>query len=69
MRVIARSVTLMTTLSVGTARIAPAAGAATHGLRNVPRLDPYERRPAPPVGPAASHVLDRLVQSKTVAGK
>jgi heat shock protein HslJ len=41
----------------------------TPGVRNVLRIDRYERRPGPPGGPAAVYVLDLVVQSETVAGK
>jgi len=41
----------------------------TPGVRNVLRIDRYERRPAPSGGPAAIYVLDLVVQSETVAGR
>jgi len=41
----------------------------TPGVRNVLRIDRYERRPAPADGPAAVYVLDLVVESETVAGK
>jgi heat shock protein HslJ len=41
----------------------------TPGVRNVLRIDRYERKPAPPDGPAALYVLDLVVESETVAGK
>ena len=41
----------------------------TPGVRNVLRIDRYERKPAPADGPAAVYVLDLVVESETVAGK
>ena len=39
----------------------------TPGVRNVLRIDRYERKPAPADAPAARYVLDLVVESETVA--
>lgn len=39
----------------------------TPGVRNVLRIDRYERRPAPAGGPVAVYVLDLVVESESVA--
>jgi heat shock protein HslJ len=39
------------------------------GVRNVLRIDRYERRPAPAGAAAVRYVLDLVVESETVAGK
>jgi heat shock protein HslJ len=41
----------------------------TPGVRNVLRIDRYERRPAPAGRPSVAYVLDLVVESETVAGK
>jgi len=41
----------------------------TPGVRNVLRVDRYERKPAPAGQPSAAYVLDLVVESETVAGK
>jgi heat shock protein HslJ len=41
----------------------------TVGVRNVLRIDRYERRPAPAGAAAVRYVLDLVVESATVAGK
>jgi len=41
----------------------------TPGVRNVLRIDRYERKPAPAGKPSALYVLDLVVESETVAGK
>ena len=41
----------------------------TPGVRNVLRLDRYERKPAPAGRPSVAYVLDLVVVSETVAGK
>jgi heat shock protein HslJ len=41
----------------------------TPGVRNVLRVDRYERKPAPAGRPAVAYVLDLVVESETVAGK
>ena len=39
------------------------------GVRNVLRVDRYERKPAPAGRPSVAYVLDLVVESETVAGK
>jgi hypothetical protein len=39
------------------------------GVRNVLRIERYERRPAPAGAAAVRYVLDLVVESETVAGK
>jgi heat shock protein HslJ len=41
----------------------------TPGVRNVLRVDRYERTPAPAGRPPVAYVLDLVVESRTVAGK
>lgn len=41
----------------------------TPGVRNVLRVDRYERKPAPSGRPSVAYVLDLVVESETVAGK
>jgi heat shock protein HslJ len=41
----------------------------TPGVRNVLRVDRYERQPAPAGRPSVAYVLDLVVESETVAGK
>ncbi|MGA8053888.1 MAG: META domain-containing protein [Burkholderiales bacterium] len=41
----------------------------TPGVRNVLRVDRYERKPAPAGKPSALYVLDLVIESGTVAGK
>jgi heat shock protein HslJ len=43
--------------------------AHTPGVRNVLRVDRFERKPAPAGQPSAVYVLDLVVESETVAGK
>jgi heat shock protein HslJ len=43
--------------------------AHTPGVRNVLRIDRYERKPAPAGRPPVVYVLDLVVESRTVAGK
>jgi hypothetical protein len=38
-------------------------------VRNVLRIDRYERKPAPAGRPPVAYVLDLVVESRTVAGK
>ncbi|MCM8594024.1 DUF4377 domain-containing protein, partial [Accumulibacter sp.] len=41
----------------------------TPGIRNVLRIDRYERKPAPAGAAAVRHVLDMVVESEAVVGK
>ncbi len=41
----------------------------TPGVRNVLRVDRYERKPAPAGRPSVAYVLDLVVESETVAGR
>jgi heat shock protein HslJ len=41
----------------------------TPGVRNVLRIERYERKPAPAGRPPVAYVLDLVVESRTVAGK
>ncbi len=43
--------------------------AHTPGVRNVLRVDRYQRSPAPADGPAAVYVLDLVVESEIVSGR